>query len=117
VSSMGPYPKIPKSLERRFYPRGVGSWSIEEYLMAIQSDEFRESVGHPFQGDGTDLDERRKLVESKFYYAGTCPRFMFGHRLIKSKIRFPRILGQSHSARETVLQLNPYCRMFLNILC
>ena len=37
--------------------------------MAIQNDEFWESVSHTFQGDGTELDERTKLVESKFYYA------------------------------------------------
>jgi hypothetical protein len=44
VSSMGPHPKSPKSLERRFNLHGAGSWSLEEYLMAIQNDEVTELI-------------------------------------------------------------------------
>jgi len=61
--------------------------------MAIQNDEFWESVSHTFQGDGTELDERTKLVESKFYYAGTCPCFMFGSSIDEIKDTISKAIG------------------------
>jgi len=84
VSSMAAYANIPTSLGT-FVSHAVGEWSIEEYLIAIENDEFWESVRHTFPEDGTKINARRELVESKLYYAGTCPRFMFGSSIDQIK--------------------------------
>jgi hypothetical protein len=70
---------LPSQLLDKLAIHGVGSWSLEEYLTAIEDDEFWESVsGNLFDQDHSPTrDERKKIVESKFFYAGTCARFMF----------------------------------------
>ena len=62
---------------KEFRVHGVGSWSLEEYLTAITSNNFWENVKNAFLGCRAELSERTKLVESKYYYAGTCARSMF----------------------------------------
>jgi len=81
----------------RFTIHGVGSWSLGEYLEAVENDEVWASVKHAFIPN--DLRPRSNQVISKFYYAGTCARFMF-------EFSIPRIIG---TFSTIVVSLYPRC--------
>ena len=69
----------------------VFAWTKEEYLDAISNDLFFDSVEGNLLASAIDdivsvssakeivpiIEIRKKLVESKYYYAGGCCRFMF----------------------------------------
>ena len=78
TSSKGITSKVLKFFSGNLSILGIDAWTLEEYLTAIRNDDFWGGVRHVFSEKGASLDERVTLVESKFYYAGTCARFMFG---------------------------------------
>jgi hypothetical protein len=88
----------------------VFSWELEEYQNAVSFDDFFNSVkdnldasNAPIAEDGVIAPSRFELVESKFYFAGGCSRFMF--RFATSE--FIDYLDDSVSAVEDVL---PYIK-------
>jgi hypothetical protein len=70
----------------------VFSWKLEDYRNAVNLDVFFNSVkdnldasNAPIAEDGVIIAPSRfELVESKFYFAGGCSRFMF--RFVTSKV-------------------------------
>jgi KaiC/GvpD/RAD55 family RecA-like ATPase len=74
----------------------VYSWTKEEYLQAVQNDEFFNTVREHLDAscnirnsspqanvevnsESVEEVSRSDLVESKYYFAGGCSRFMFGY--------------------------------------
>ena len=56
----------------------VFSWTLEEYLKAIDCDEFLQSVKFSLDSiDAADDPSLQEMVEGKFLVAGGCARYMF----------------------------------------
>ncbi len=72
----------------------VGSWRLAEYQEAVQDDKFWSSVRHTFYNDDLiAFNDREKLVDWKFLYAGTRAEFMFSASVQEIKCEVQSIKG------------------------
>ncbi len=93
VSSMGGFDKSLNAFCDNSDRHGVGSWSLDEYLMAIKNTDFWKSVKHAFQNSDIRLLKPETLVESKYYHAGTSARFMFGSSIEEIEDTISTVIG------------------------
>lgn len=56
----------------------VPSWTLSEYLDAVNDDELFESVRSDLDASDEEDPTRQELVEAKYYFAGGSARYMFG---------------------------------------
>jgi hypothetical protein len=55
------------------------SWNLDEYKIAIQNDDFFDSIKSNLDSiiNTKEISSKEELIESKFYYAGGSSRYMF----------------------------------------
>jgi len=105
VSSMGNGQNRASCIPEGFTRHGVGSWSLYDYLQAVSNQELWKNVREFFadpelaESRGIELTEseradlvegmsREERVKVKFYFAGSCVRYMFGSSIdtIKTEV-------------------------------
>jgi len=95
AESVGCVSKCHTSPFKDFTVFAVGGWSLGDYLKAVENDKFWAYIKDTFPAG--DEQNRSSLVEYKYFYAGTCAKFMFQNtqedimrELRFSEDRFPR---------------------------